>query len=139
MEKFYEIFRRDLKTKRLELRVLQPTPENARLVWDAIQNENPGDFKYVNWTPDYKKPLPESLDETLKQMQQEQERDVNPNGAVWYVFHNGKLMRAAQNRGLAHADQLKLKPRALEVLKSEAARRLYESNYHNIALRPHSK
>ena len=44
MEKFYEIFRRDLKTKRLELRILQPTPENARLVWDAIQNENPGDF-----------------------------------------------------------------------------------------------
>lgn len=70
MEKFYEIFRRDLKTKRLELRVLQPTPENARLVWDVIQNENPGDFKYVNWTADYKKPLPESLDETLKQMQQ---------------------------------------------------------------------
>lgn len=92
MEKFYEIFRRDLKTKRLELRILQPTPENARLVWDAIQNENPSDFKYVNWTPDYKKPLPESLDETLKQMQQEQERDVNPNGAVWYVFHNGKLI-----------------------------------------------
>lgn len=51
----------------------------------------------------------------------------------------GKLMRAAQNRGLAHADQLKLKPRALEVLKSEAARQLYQGNYQNIALRPHSK
>lgn len=51
----------------------------------------------------------------------------------------GKLMRAAQNRGLAHADQLKLKPRALEVIKSEAARQLYQGNYQNIALRPHSK
>ena len=92
MEKFYKLFRRDLKTPRLELRVLEPTKENAKLVWNAIKGENPADFKYVNWTPDYKKPLPESMEETLKQMQQEQERDVVPNGAVWYVFHNGKLI-----------------------------------------------
>lgn len=32
------------------------------------------------------------MDEILKQMQQEQERDVNPNGAIWYVFYNGKLI-----------------------------------------------
>lgn len=92
MEKFYELFRRDLKTKRLELRILEPTEENARLVWNAIKNENSANFKYVNWTPEYKKPLPESLEETLKQMQQEQERDVVPNGAVWYVFHDSKLI-----------------------------------------------
>ncbi|MCQ2581614.1 MAG: GNAT family N-acetyltransferase [Alphaproteobacteria bacterium] len=92
MEKFYELFRRDLKTPRLELRVLKPTPENAKLVWNAIKDENPADFKYVNWTPGYKKPLPESLDETLVQMQKEEQHDVTPNGAVWYVFHNGKLI-----------------------------------------------
>ena len=92
MEHFYKLFRRDLKTKRLELRVLEPTEENAKLVWEAIKNEDPANFKYVNWTPDYKKPLPESLEETLEQMQQEQERDVVPNGAVWYVFHDGKLI-----------------------------------------------
>lgn len=92
MEKFYKLFRRNLKTKRLELRVLEPTPENAKLVWDAIKNENPADFKYVNWTPEYKKPLPESFEETLAQMQQEQNRDVVPNGAVWYAFHDGKLI-----------------------------------------------
>ncbi len=92
MEKFYELFRRDLKTERLELRVLEPTPENAELVWNAIKDENPANFKYVNWTPEYKKPLPESFEETLKQMQQEHNRDVIPNGAVWYVFHNGKLI-----------------------------------------------
>ena len=92
MEKFYQLFRKDLKTKRLELRVLEPTMANAKLVWEAIKNENPDDFKYINWTPNYKKPLPESLEETLAQMQQEQERDVVPNGAVWYVFHDGKLV-----------------------------------------------
>lgn len=51
----------------------------------------------------------------------------------------GKLMRAAQSRGAVCAEQLKLKPRALEVLKSDAARKLYESNYQNIALQSHSK
>ncbi len=92
MEKFYKLFRRDLKTPRLELRVLEPTKENAKLVWDAIKGENPADFKYVNWTPDYKKPLPESMEETLKQMQQEEKFDINPNGAIWYVFYKGKLI-----------------------------------------------
>ena len=92
MEKFYKLFRKNLKTKRLELRVLEPTPENAKLVWEAIKNENPDDFRYVNWTPNYKKPLPESLEETLTQMQQEQKRDIIPNGAVWYVFYDGKLV-----------------------------------------------
>lgn len=92
MEKFYELFRRNLKTPRLELRVLEPIMENAKLVWDAVKGENPADFKYINWTPNYTKPLPESLEETLKTMEQEQKHDVVPNGAVWYVFHNGKLI-----------------------------------------------
>ena len=51
----------------------------------------------------------------------------------------GKLMRAARSCGVKCAEQLKLKPRALEVLKSDAARKLYESNYQNIALQSHSK
>ena len=92
MEKFYELFRRNLKTPRLELRVLEPIMENAKLVWDAVKGENPADFKYINWTPNYTKPLPESLEETLKTMEQEQKHDIIPNGAIWYVFHNGKLV-----------------------------------------------
>ena len=51
----------------------------------------------------------------------------------------GKSMRAARSCGVKCAEQLKLKPRALEVLKSDAARKLYESNYQNIALQSHSK
>ena len=59
-------------------------------------------------------------------------RDKLSSGAYRY-------MRAARSRGVKCAEQLKLKPRALEVLKSDAARKLYESNYQNIALQSHSK
>lgn len=65
-----------------------------------------------------------------------------PDNAEYYKLElkiMGKLMRAAQSRGVKCAEQLKLKPRALEVLKSDAARKLYESNYQNIALQSHSK
>lgn len=65
-----------------------------------------------------------------------------PDNAEYYKLElkiMGKLMRAAQSRGAVCAEQLKLKPRALEVLKSEAARQLYQGSYQNIALRPHSK
>ena len=65
-----------------------------------------------------------------------------PDNAEYYKLElkiMGKLMRAARSRGVKCAEQLKLKPRALEVLKSDAARKLYESNYQNIALQSHSK
>lgn len=92
MEKFYELFRRNLKTPRLELRILEPTLENAKLVWNVIKDEDPANFRFVRWSPNYKKPLPESIEETLETMEQEQKYDVNPNGVVWYVFYNGKLI-----------------------------------------------
>jgi hypothetical protein len=65
-----------------------------------------------------------------------------PDNAEYYKLELkiiGKLMRAARLRGVKCVEQLNLKPRALEVLKSDAARKLYESNYHNIALQSHSK
>ncbi len=65
-----------------------------------------------------------------------------PDNAEYYKLELkiiSKLMRAARLRGVKCVEQLKLKPRALEVLKSDAARKLYESNYQNIALHTHSK
>ena len=65
-----------------------------------------------------------------------------PDNAEYYKLElkiMGKLMRAARSRGVKCAEQLKLKARALEVLKSDAARKLYESNYQTIALQSHSK
>lgn len=50
-----------------------------------------------------------------------------------------KLMRAARSCGVKCLEQLKLKPRALEVLKSDAARQLYKDNHQNIALQSCSK
>lgn len=41
--KFFQLFKRKLKTGRLEMRILEPTTENAKLVWDALKNENPND------------------------------------------------------------------------------------------------
>ena len=99
MERFKELFRQNLMTQRLELRMLEPTLENAEQVWNAIKTENREDFKYVDWTPDNIKPLqenyglPQSFSETITQMRQEQEYDVvQGDGAVWYVFHNGQLI-----------------------------------------------
>jgi hypothetical protein len=65
-----------------------------------------------------------------------------PDNAEYFELEQkivNKLMRAAQSCGLSVPEQLKLKPRALEVIKSEAARQLYKNNYQNIALHTHSK
>ncbi len=91
MEKFFRLFKRDIKTERLQLRILEPTQKNAKLVWNAIKNENPKNFKFIFWSPKYKKVFPESLDETLETMKQDA-YDTAHNGVVWYVFYNGKLI-----------------------------------------------
>ena len=84
MEKFYELFRRNLKTKRLELRVLAPTEENAKLLWDAVKNENPNDFKYSLI-------MPKSEQEALETMQK-QDSYCQDTGVCWYIFHNNDLI-----------------------------------------------
>ena len=89
MEKFYEIFRRDLKTKRLELRVLEPTIANAQMIWDVLKNENPMDYRYMWYSATHKSHLPESVDETLEIMQRDSKYK---NGVVWFVFHDGKFI-----------------------------------------------
>ena len=47
MEKFFELFKKNLKTERLELRIMEPTPENAALIFDVLKNENPDDYKFM--------------------------------------------------------------------------------------------
>ena len=91
MEKFFELFKRNLKTQRLELRIMEPTLENAKIVWDVVKNENPDDFKFIFYSKNYTKHLPESEQDTLETMKQENKNTAN-NGVVWYVFQNGKLI-----------------------------------------------
>ncbi|MBP5795065.1 MAG: GNAT family N-acetyltransferase [Alphaproteobacteria bacterium] len=88
MKKFFEIFRKNHKTKRLELRILEPTPENAELVWNVLKHQNKQDFKYDSMTDNI---LPESLDETLTIMKNQFEW-CKPNGVNWYIFYNNKLI-----------------------------------------------
>lgn len=45
MEKFFELFGHNIKTERLEMRILEPNEENALLVWNVLKNENP-----IVWT-----------------------------------------------------------------------------------------
>ena len=91
MEKFFKLFKRNIKTERLQLRILEPTMENAKIVWDAIKNEDQKNFKFIFWSPKYKKPLPESLHETLETMKQDARNNAQ-HGVVWYVFYKGKLV-----------------------------------------------
>lgn len=88
MEKFFELFNHDLKTERLELRILEPTTENAMLVWNALKNEKPDDFKYAPMVSNGI--LPQSQEETLQMMQKQKEWCTN--GVEWYVFYNNNLI-----------------------------------------------
>jgi len=89
MKKFFELFRRDLKTPRLELRILEPTPENAEMVWNVVKNEKPDDFKYTWFTVSHKSHLTESVEETQERMKIDYE---SKNGCAYYVFYNNKFI-----------------------------------------------
>lgn len=91
MEKFFNLFKRNFKTNRLELRILNATPENAEIVWNVIKHENPTDFMYISFSPKYNKPLPESVDEVLSIMKND-DKIATENGVIWYVFYDNKLI-----------------------------------------------
>lgn len=89
MEKFFELFKRDLKTERLELRILKPTLENAQCVYDVIRHENPQDYKYMWYSVSHKSHLTESVEETLERMKIDFE---SRNGCSYYIFCDNKFV-----------------------------------------------
>ena len=89
MEKFFELFKRNLQTERLEMRILEPTPENAKIVWDVLKNENPEDFKYMWYSVSHKSHLTESVEETQERMKLDYE---SKNGCAYYIFYNNKFI-----------------------------------------------
>lgn len=89
MEKFFELFKKNLKTERLELRILEPTMENAEMVWDVVKTQNPDDFKYVWFTATHNSHMTESLEETLQRIKLDYE---SKTGCAYYIFHNGKFI-----------------------------------------------
>lgn len=88
MENFFKIFKKTIKTERLELRILEATKENAELVWGVLKRQNKQDFQYATMTD---RILPESLEKTLTMMQNQAEW-CKSNGVNWYVFYNDKLI-----------------------------------------------
>lgn len=88
MEKFFKLFKKNHKTERLELRILEPTLENAKLVWNVLKKQNKQDFQYA---PMANNILPESLEETFNMMKMQEEWCKN-NGVNWYIFYNNNLI-----------------------------------------------
>ena len=78
-----------IKTERLEMRQLDVTPDNAKIVFEAVKNENPADFYYNQICNN--SAVPSNADEILKQMQIEYQW-ASDNGINLYIFHNRKLI-----------------------------------------------
>lgn len=78
-----------IKTERLEMRQLDVTPDNAKIVFEAVKNENSADFYYNQICNN--SAVPSNANEMLKQMQIES-RWASDNGINLYIFHNGKLI-----------------------------------------------
>ena len=91
-----------IKTERLEMRQLDVTPDNAKIVFEAVKNENPADFYYNQICNN--SAVPSNADEILKQMQIESQW-ASDNGINLYIFHNGKLV--GYRRSFFHDDATK--------------------------------
>ena len=89
MEKFFKLFRHNFKTPHLELRIIKPTKKLATKFWNVIKNESPDDFKYISFSTDYLKPLPQSEQETFDTLIKENDK---PNAISYAVYNNNKLI-----------------------------------------------
>ncbi|MCQ2598839.1 MAG: GNAT family N-acetyltransferase [Alphaproteobacteria bacterium] len=88
MERFFEVFKKDLETERLELRILEQNAENAKLVWNVLKTQKMSDFQYAPMTDDI---LPKSLEETCDIMKR-QNQWCETNGVNWYIFYKNNLI-----------------------------------------------
>lgn len=99
-------FTKTLRTDRLELRHLIPNIENAKIIYAALKNENPNDYKYE---PLMKAPkiLPKSIADTLKMMQYHAESEKN-DACTFYMFHNNQFIGVRKISFYKEANVLKL-------------------------------
>lgn len=99
-------FIKNLRTDRLELRHLIPNRQNAKIIYDALKNENPNDYKYE---PLMKAPkiLPKSVADTLKMMQYYADSEAN-DGCVFYMFYNNRFIGVRKISYFKEAFTLKL-------------------------------
>ena len=99
-------FIKNLRTDRLELRHLIPNLQNAKMIYNALKNENPDDYKYE---PLMKAPkrLPTSVNDTLKMMQYHAASEAN-DGCMFYMFYNNRFIGARKISYFKDAFTLKL-------------------------------
>ena len=83
-------FLKDLCSERLVLKHLAPNRQNAKLIYDALKNENPDDYKYEPLMK-ASKILPKSIADTIKMMQYYADSESN-DGCVFYMFYNNRFI-----------------------------------------------
>lgn len=128
------------------MRPLDATLENARMVFDAVKNEDPTDYKYAPVV--YPRPLPSSAQEMQAQMKFDNDRSAT-NGLSLYIFHDDKLVgyrrvginkatdsfafcdvwfiKSARGRGFAKETMQALERIAFEQLKVNRATRFCDA------------
>ena len=91
MSKFLKLFHKNIKTQRLEMRVLGATKNNASMIYDILKHESPEDFQYIMFSARHRTPLPKSKKEILQILQMDTDKK-NTHDVAWYVFHQDKLI-----------------------------------------------
>lgn len=79
-----------IKTARLEMRQMEPSIENAQIIYNVLKNEIPDDY-FFNPIAKDGKILPESVDEMLQIMEKEA-RWIKNSGIIYYIFLKDKLI-----------------------------------------------
>ena len=102
-------FTRNLRTERLELRHLIPNRQNAKIIYDALKNEKPDDYKYEPLITTKKsiKVLPKSVSDVLKMMQYNADSEAN-DACVFYMFYNNQFIGVRKISYFKDAFTLKL-------------------------------
>ncbi len=87
MEKFYKLFRQNLKTPRLELRVLEPTPENAQQIFDIIEQNR--DY-LMDWQGHFGEL--KTIDDVLEYLNKRSNQINTNEGVCFYIYHNDNII-----------------------------------------------
>ena len=79
-----KFFSKNLRSKRLVLKHLEPNTENAKMIYNVLKNEKISDYKYEPLIQ--KTVLPKSVNATLRMMKNYEDWSKN-NGTVFYIFY----------------------------------------------------
>ena len=84
-----KFFSKNLRSKRLVLKHLEPNTENAKMIYNVLKNEKISDYKYEPLVQ--KTVLPKSVNATLRMMKNYEDWSKN-NGTVFYIFYKNEFI-----------------------------------------------